>query len=61
MQPSARKIILILFWDEQGVLLENYMPQRNTITSASYSDLLKNHRLPALRSKRRGPLARGVL
>jgi hypothetical protein len=60
-QPSAGKIILTLFWDKPGVLLEHYTPQGNTITSASYSDLLKNHLRPAVRSKWRGLLTRGVL
>ncbi|XP_023713882.1 histone-lysine N-methyltransferase SETMAR-like, partial [Cryptotermes secundus] len=60
-QPSAGKIILNLFWDERGVLLEHYTPRGNTITSASYSDLLKNHLQPAVRSKRRGLLTRAVL
>jgi hypothetical protein len=42
-QPSARKILLTPFWEERGVLLEHCTPQGYTITSASYSDLLKNH------------------
>jgi histone-lysine N-methyltransferase SETMAR len=60
-QPSAGKVMLTLFWDEQGVILEHYMPQGNTITSASYSNMLKNHLRPAIRSKRRGRLTTVVI
>ena len=34
-QPSAGKVILTLFWDEGGVILEHYMPRGNTVTSAT--------------------------
>jgi hypothetical protein len=37
--------------DERAVLLEYYTPQGNTITSASYSHLLKNYLQHAVRSK----------
>ena len=37
------------------------MPRRNTVNSATYADLLKNHLLPAIKSKRRGLLSTGVL
>jgi len=40
-QPSAGKVMLTLFWDERGVILEHYMPRGNTVTSAAYADLLK--------------------
>ena len=33
------------------------MPRRNTVTSATYADLLKNHLHPAIKSKRRGRLS----
>jgi len=50
-QPSAGKVMLILCWDERGVILEHYMARRNTVTSATYADLLKNHLCPAIKSK----------
>jgi histone-lysine N-methyltransferase SETMAR len=53
--------MLTLVWDERGVILEHYMPRENTVTSATYADLLKNHLLPAIKSKRRGLLSTGVL
>ena len=49
------------FWDERGVILEHYMPRGNTVSSATYADLLKNHLRPAINSKRRGLLSAGVL
>jgi len=53
-QPSAGKVRLTVVWDERGVILEHYMARGNTVTSATYSDLLKNHLRPAVKSKRRG-------
>jgi hypothetical protein len=43
--------MLTLFWDERGVILERYVPWENTVTSATYVGLLKNHLRPALKSK----------
>jgi len=60
-QPFAGKVMLTLFWDERGVILEHYIPQGNTVTSAMCEDLLKNHLRPAIKSKRRGLLSTGVL
>ena len=37
------------------------MPRGNTVTSATYADLLKNHLRPAIKSKRRGFLSTSVL
>ena len=37
------------------------MLRGNTVTSATYADLLKNHLPPAIMSKRRGLLSTGVL
>jgi len=58
-QPSAGKVMLTLFWNERGVILEHYMPRRNTVTSATYADL-KNYLRPAIKSKQRGRLSTGV-
>jgi len=52
--------MLTLIWDEQGVILE-HMSRGTTVTSVSYSDLLKNHLRPAIKSKRQGLLSSGVL
>jgi len=60
-QPSVGKVMLTLFWDKQGVILEHYMPRGNPVTSTTYVDLLKNHLRPAIKSKRSGRLSTGVL
>ena len=60
-QPSAGKVMLTLFWDERGVILEHYMPRGNTVKSATYTVLLKNHPHPAIKSKRLGLMSTGVL
>ena len=54
-------VILTLFWDERGVILEHYMPRGNTVNNAWYADLLNRHLRPAMKSKRRGLLSTGVL
>ena len=53
--------MLTPFWEEKGVILEHYTPRETSITNASYSDLIKNHLRPAIKSKRRGLLSSGVL
>lgn len=58
---STKKILLTFFWDEKGPILEHYMPPGSTVTSESYVDVLQNHLKPAIRSKRRGLLSKGVL
>jgi histone-lysine N-methyltransferase SETMAR len=58
---SAGKLMLTLFWNYKGPILEHYMPRGLTINSESYCGLLQNHLKPAIRSKRRGLLSSGVL
>jgi histone-lysine N-methyltransferase SETMAR len=53
--------MLTLFWDERGVILEHYMPRGNTVNSATYADLLKNHLCPEIKSKQSGIMSTGVL
>jgi histone-lysine N-methyltransferase SETMAR len=60
-QSSAGKVMLTLFWDKRGVILEDYMPRGDPVTSTTYADLLKNNLLPAVKSKLRGLLNTGVL
>jgi len=60
-QPSAGKVMLTLFWNTRGVILEHYMPRGYIVTSTTYADLLKNHLRPAIKSKKRGHLSTGAL
>jgi hypothetical protein len=60
-QASAGKVILLLFWDFNGSILECYHEQGTTVTAALYTEILKSKLKPALRTKHRGLLSRGVL
>jgi len=53
--------MLTLFLEKRGVIWEHYMPRGNTVTSATYAHLVKNHLRPAIKSKRRGLLSTGIL
>ena len=60
-QPSAGKVMLTLFWDSKGPVLEDNLEKGRTINSARYSDLLTNNLKPAVRTKGRGLLSKKVL
>ena len=38
-QPSAGKLMLTVFWDSQGPILETYQESGTTVTSATYCDM----------------------
>ena len=38
--PSARKVMLTVFWDCQGILLTEFQQRDHTVTSASYCTIL---------------------
>jgi hypothetical protein len=59
--PSAKKVMLILFWDINGPTLEHYMEHGQTVNSERYSAMLKDKLKPAIHSKRRGLLSKTVL
>jgi len=52
---STRKIMCTVFWDRQGVLLVEFLPQGTKMNSAVYCETLKKlgH---AIQNKRRGML-----
>ncbi|KAF2895151.1 hypothetical protein ILUMI_11022 [Ignelater luminosus] len=56
---SAKKIMAFVFWDCQGILLIEYIPQGKTIKSARYCETLKKLRR-AIQNKRKGMLTKGV-
>jgi len=60
-QPSAGKVLLTIFWDSQGVILEHYLERGATVNSVRYSEMLSTELKPAIRTKRRGLLSSGVL
>ncbi len=39
-RPSAGKIMATVFWDQYGLLLLEFRPQKTTFTSTSYFDTL---------------------
>ena len=59
-QRSAGKVMLTLFWDYNGPISERYMPRGSTVTSATYSNLLRDNLKPAVRQKQHGLLTTGV-
>ena len=58
-QPSAGKVMAIVFWDAKGVIMLDFLPKRSTITGV-YANLLGQLRT-AIREKRQGKLSKGVL
>ena len=47
-QPSAGKLMLTVFWDSQGPVLEYYQERSTTINSARYSEMLTDRLKPAI-------------
>jgi len=61
--PSAkfrRKCSRLDFWDQDGILLIDYLPKGQTINAEYYSSLLV-HLKDILKEKRRGKVTKGVL
>ncbi len=59
-QPSARKIMVTIFWDCKGVLMLDCASQGTTITGQYYTEELAWLK-ECIRQKRRSKLSRGVL
>ena len=47
-QPSAGKVLLTIFWDSQGVILEHYLERGTTVNSVQYSEMLSTELKPAI-------------
>jgi hypothetical protein len=60
-QPLAGKLMLTIFWDSHGSILETYLECGKTVTSATYCDMLQRGLKPAIHSKGRDRLSEGVL
>jgi len=59
--PSAGKLMLTIFLDSQGPILETYQERGTTVTSATYCDILQRELKPTIRSTRRGKLSKEIL
>jgi len=60
VQKSARKFLASMFWDQDGILLIDYLPKDQTINAEYYSSLLVQLK-DTLKEKRRGKFTKEVL
>jgi histone-lysine N-methyltransferase SETMAR len=57
---SARKLMMTVFWDQQGILLLDYLPRGQKMNGQYYATLMSRLR-EAIKKNRRGLLSHGVL
>jgi len=60
VQKFAGKFLASIFWDQDGILLINYLPKGQTINAEFYSSLLMQLK-DILKEKGRGKFTKGVL
>jgi len=60
VQKPAEKFLASIFWDQDGILLIDYLPKGQTINAECYSSLLVQLK-DILKEKRRGRVTRRVL
>jgi len=60
VQKSAREFLASNFWDQEGILLIDYLPKGQTIKVEYYSPLLMQLK-DILKEKRRGKVTKRVL
>jgi len=60
VQKSAGKVLTFIFWDQDGILLNDYLPKDQTINAEYYSSLLVQMK-DILKEKRSGKVTKGVL
>jgi len=60
VQKSAGKVLASIFWDQDGVLLIDYLPKGQTINAEYYSSLLVQLK-DILKEKRRRKVTKQVL
>ena len=60
MQKSAGKFLASIFWDQDGILLIDYIPKGSTINAEHYSSLLVQLK-DILKEKRPANFTKGVL
>ena len=59
-ERSAGKIMMIIFWDKDGVLLTEYLLRGTTINGQCYASIIERLR-SVIVEKERGKVSRGVL
>jgi len=59
--PSAGKVMLVLFWDFNGPILEHFQVCGQTVNKAQYCAMLEVELKPTVHSKCRGMLTDGVV
>jgi len=59
MQKSAGKVLALIFWDQEGIILTDYLPKDQTINAEYYSSAGAIEGL--WKEKRRGKVTKGVL
>ena len=59
-ERSAGKIMMIIFWDKDGVLLTEYLPCGTTVNSPCYAAIIERVR-SVIVEKGRGKVSHGVL
>ena len=59
-ERSTGKMMMIIFWDKDGVLFTEYLPRGTTINGPCYASIIERLRSVIL-EKRRGKVSRGVL
>jgi len=60
VQKSAGKVLASIFWDQDGILLNDYLPKGQTINTEYYSSLLVQLK-DTLKEKRRGKVTKGEM
>jgi hypothetical protein len=60
VQKSAGKVLASIFWDQDVILLIDYLPKCQTINAEYHSPLLVQYR-DILQEKRRGNFTKGFL
>jgi len=60
VQKSAGKVLALIFWDQDGIRLTDYLPKDQTINAEYYSSLLMQLK-DILKEKRHGKVTKGVL
>jgi len=60
VQKSARKLLASIFWDQDGILLIDYLPKGQSINAEYYLSLLV-HLKDVLKENRRGKVTKVVL